>query len=417
MIGVGFRKRFLSEEEIKELVEKAVIEYQLKGKKILVIIPDYTRTAPVGFFFKLFHQLLLPQNKRLDYLIALGTHPPMTQEKINLLLEISPSEREEKYQGIQIYNHHWDKKEHLVEIGEISAEEVAEISRGLLTEKVRITINKLIFQYDQLIVLGPTFPHEVVGFSGGNKYFFPGISGPEITHFFHWLGALFTNPVINGTKNTPVRKIVDRAASFIKIPKICFSLVVSKKGLCGLYIDLPELAFDRAADLSAQLHITYCDQPFQKVLSIAPPMYDELWTAGKCMYKLEPVVAEGGELIIYAPSLKEISLTHGKIIRKIGYHTRDYFLKQWDRFKGVPRGVMAHSTHVKGIGTFEGGVEKPRITVTLATAIPAEVCEQINLGYRDPRSINPTEWANREKEGILVVPHAGEILYKLKNKP
>jgi hypothetical protein len=132
-------------------------------------------------------------------------------------------------------------------------------------------------------------------------------------------------------------------------------------------------------------------------------MYDELWVGGKCMYKLEPVVADGGELIIYAPHIHEISLTHGALIRQIGYHCRDYFLKQWDRFKDIAWGTLAHSTHVRGIGTYENGVEKCRVKVTLATGIPKE--------------IRPEDYANREEEGVLLVPKAGEMLFHLRQRP
>jgi hypothetical protein len=145
-------------------------------------------------------------------------------------------------------------------------------------------------------------------------------------------------------------------------------------------------------------------------------MYDELWVAGKCMYKLEPVVADGGELIIYAPHLHEVSVTHGKLIAEVGYHVRDYFVKQWDRFAHIPRGVLAHSTHVRGGGSFENGIEYPRVQVTLATGIPPEVCEQINLGYRDPATIDVESFADREDEGVLLVRKAGEMLYRLQDE-
>ncbi|MCK4448820.1 MAG: hypothetical protein KAW56_17280, partial [Candidatus Marinimicrobia bacterium] len=230
-------------------------------------------------------------------------------------------------------------------------------------------------------------------------------------------GALITSPMIIGKKYTPVRKVVDKAASLIDIDKMCLSVVVKGKELAGLYIGTPDEAWDKAADLSAKLHIIYKDHPFKKVLSCAPAMYDDLWTGGKCMYKLEPVVENGGELIIYAPHIKEISVTHGKIIRKIGYHVRDYFVKQMDRFEDIPGAVMAHSTNVRGVGTFEDGIEKPRIKVILATQIPENICKEINMGYCDPKSINIDEWKDREKEGILYVPNAGETLYRLKNDP
>jgi nickel-dependent lactate racemase len=142
-------------------------------------------------------------------------------------------------------------------------------------------------------------------------------------------------------------------------------------------------------------------------------MYDDIWVAGKVMYKLEPILADGGTLIIYAPHITEISYTHGKWLDKIGYHTRDYFLKRMEKFAGVPRGIMAHSTHVKGIGTFIDGVEKPRANVVLATSISKQRCEKVNLDYLNPNDINTDDYENREDEGILVVRHAGEVLHRL----
>jgi len=237
-------------------------------------------------------------------------------------------------------------------------------------------------------------------------------------NFFHWLGAVVTNPMIIGTKWTPVRRVVDRAGAMVKVDKLCLAMVVApNKDLVGVFAGTPEAAWDAASDLSARVHIVHKDKPFHTILSCAPPMYDELWTAGKCMYKLEPVLADDGELIIYAPHLSEICVSHGRHIEEIGYHCRDYFLKQWDRFKHYPWGVLAHSTHVRGIGTFEGGKEKCRARVTLASRVPRATCEKINLSYRDPASIRVEDFANREAEGVLVVPKAGEMLYRLKNPP
>jgi len=412
-IGKGYEDGCLSDDEVRELATKGLEEVELSGERVLVIVPDSTRTAPLPVFFRLFCELIRPNARQLDFLIALGTHPPMPEDKINQLVGVTAEERERQFGDVHIFNHEWDKPEALTTIGTISADEIEEISDGLMREDVPVALNKLIFDYDLLLICGPTFPHEVVGFSGGNKYLFPGIAGPQIINFFHWLGAVITNPVINGTKWTPVRKVVDRAAGMVPVPKLCFSLVVLFDDLKGLYIGTPEEAYSAAADLSSKLHIVYKPRSYQRVLSMAPTMYDDIWTAGKCMYKLEPVVADGGELIIYAPHVDEISYTHGKILDRIGYHVRDYFLKQMDKFADVPRGVMAHSTHVKGIGTFENGVEEPRVNVVLATAIPEERCQQVNLGYCDPRTINPKEWRGREDEGILLVPKAGEMLYRL----
>jgi lactate racemase len=406
----------VSPEQIQEIVVHTCPADDYAGKKVLVIVPDATRTAPVGAFFRALHGQISAVAQQVDVMVALGTHQPMSEEAICNRLEISAEERAGEFGKVQLLNHEWDNPAALKTIGQIPSDEISQLSGGLFAMDVEVKINARIFDYDQLIIIGPVFPHEVVGFSGGNKYLFPGIAGPEILNFFHWLGAVITNPMIIGSKWTPVRKVVDRAAQLVTVDRLAFCLVVHGKDLAGAFAGGPEAAWDKASELSHKLHITVKDKPFQTILSCAPQMYDDLWTGGKCMYKLEPVLADGGELIIYAPHITEVSVTHGKLIEEIGYHCRDYFLKQWDKFKDMPWGVLAHSTHVRGIGTYEDGVEKCRARVTLATRIPPEVCERINMGYRDPDTINPEDFANREDEGVLLVPKAGEMLFQLKHR-
>ncbi|HEY3330039.1 MAG TPA: lactate racemase domain-containing protein [Capsulimonadaceae bacterium] len=416
-LGGAGTPRYLTDGEVRDIVANALTDLKLDGKKVLLIVPDATRTAPVGLMFKTIHDILGDTAAKLDVMIALGTHPPMSEDAINTRLEVTAEERGTRYAKVGYLNHAWDDPSQLTKLGTITAAEIGELSGGLFEMDVDVTINSKVFEYDQLIIVGPVFPHEVVGFSGGNKYLFPGISGPEILNFFHWLGAVITNPRIIGHKWTPVRKVVDRAGAMVPTAKFAFCMVVHNHHLAGLFTGSPEDAWNQAADLSAKVHVEYKQKPFHTVLSCAPAMYDEIWVGGKCMYKLEPVVADGGELIIYAPHIHEISSVHGALIERIGYHTRDYFLKQWDKFKDEPWGIIAHSTHVRGVGTYEDGVEKPRVLVTLATGIPEEVCRRINLGYRDPASINVADYANREDEGILYVPSAGETLYQLADPP
>ncbi|MBN1257391.1 MAG: DUF2088 domain-containing protein [Planctomycetes bacterium] len=417
VIGTGSTDRMLSASEVTAIVNEGMASADLQDQKLLLIIPDHTRSAPVGQMFRAIHAATKGIVKQLDVLIALGTHPPMSEEMINTRLELTPEERAGQYGEVTVYNHLWKDPNALKKIGTIKEAEIKKLSGGLFQMDVEITVNRLIYDYDKICIVGPVFPHEVVGFSGGFKYLFPGISGQEIIDFFHWLGAVISNPKIIGTKDTPVRAVLNRSAEMVTVPSLCFAMVVKKGGLAGLYFGEPKEAWEEAADLSDQLHIQYHDHPYQTVLSCAPVMYDDLWVGGKCMYKLEPVVADGGELIIYAPHITEISVTHGKIIEEIGYHTRDYFRKQWDRFKQYPWGVIAHSTHVRGIGTYEDGVEKCRVKVTLATGIPEELCRKINLGYRDPASIKVEDYLNREDEGILYIEKAGEVLHRLKDRP
>jgi nickel-dependent lactate racemase len=416
MIGKGTQTGFLTEAEIREVMSSALTSADPDGTRVLIIIPDGTRTAPIPLMFRLFFDLLAERVAALDYLIALGTHKPMSEEAINRHVGVTPEERAGRFARVNIFNHRWDLPETFVKLGEIPSAEVAELTGGLLSQSVEVRLNKLVFDYDHIIICGPTFPHEVVGFSGGNKYFFPGIGGPQVINFTHWLGALITSYTAIGQKYTPVRRVIDRAASFIDRPKLCFSMVVKGESLAGLFIGTPEEAYDAAADLSAKVHIKWVDKPFTRVLSVMPRMYEDIWTAAKGMYKLEPAVADGGEIIIYAPHIDELSYSHGKLIEEIGYHVCDYFVKQWDKFKHYPGGVLAHSTHLRGIGTYdaETGIESPRINVVLATRIPEDRCRKVNLGYMNPDAINLDDWRGREAEGVLLVPKAGETLYRLR---
>jgi nickel-dependent lactate racemase len=207
--------------------------------------------------------------------------------------------------------------------------------------------------------------------------------------------------------------MIQAAAGCLPTPVTLIGLVVVEHDLAGVFIGDPLTAWQAAADLSARRHILYVEKPFHRVLSWAPPMYDELWTGGKAVYKLEPVVADGGELIIYAPHLDVVSHVHGRYIYEIGYHVLPYFLNQWERFKHVPLGVLAHSTHVRGAGRYQDGQELPRFRVTLASKLSREDCARLNLGYQDPASLRPQEWADRQAEGVLFVPKAGEMLYRL----
>ena len=414
MIGKGFPDRYLTDDETGRLVSEALSTLPVDGKRVLIIIPDGTRSMPMLFMFGLFERFLGPRIAALDYLVALGTHQPMSDAQLSKLVG-RPVINGQAGRS-HVYNHMWNDPDQFVTVGAISSDDIDTITSGLMHQSVPVRINHLIFDYDQIIICGPVFPHEVVGFSGGNKYFFPGIAGPEIINFTHWLGAVITNYKVIGAGYTPVRAVIDRAAALIDLPKACFSLVVTHAGLSGIYFGSPEEAWQTAAALSSEKHVTYVKKPFQRVLSIMPEMYDDLWTAAKGMYKVEPIIADGGEVIIYAPHISEVSYTHGILLDEIGYHCRDYFMKQWDKFKDYPGGVLAHSTHLKGLGEYDAatGLETPRLRVTLATGIPEERCRRINLGYFDPAAIHQDEWVGREDEGIMLIPRAGEMLYRIR---
>ncbi len=407
------------EDEVASIIHNGTASLDVDGKRVLLIAPDGTRTVPLPLLFRSIHAALTPRVAALDVLIALGTHQPMTAAQIDRHLGVRPGEWETTFRGVRVFNHRWDDPATFASVGVIPASEIETLSNGLLGVPVEVQINRMALEYDCLLICGPVFPHEVVGFSGGNKYLFPGISGREVIDVSHWLGALITSYAIIGVPGvTPVRRLIDHAAALVPTPKYCVAVVVAPEDgqIRGIFTGSPEEAWQAAARLSAQVHIRYVDRPFQQVLSVVPPMYQDMWTAAKGMYKVEPVVADGGEVIIYAPHITEFSVTHGATLAAIGYHVRDYFVKQWDRFQHYPWGVLAHSTHLAGVGEYDPlDGERPRIRVTLATGISAERCAAHNVGYRDPATIDIASWAGREAEGVLLVPKAGEMLYRLRD--
>jgi lactate racemase len=405
---------FLSADEVARQAALGLTKLDVDGRRVLVIIPDSTRTMPMALMFDILEAELATRVTALDFLVALGTHPPMSDAQ--LTRHLGRTVIDGKITGtrpMQVYNHRWDDPTTFVELGRIGTQETAALTNGMLSQEVPVSLNRLILDYDHLLICGPVFPHEVAGFSGGAKYFFPGIAGPEIIHFTHWLGALLTSFEIIGTAETAVRRVIHRAAEMIPRPHSLLAPVVTPQGVAGLFCGPTVETWRAAAALSAQRHIVWLDHPADRVLSILPTMYDDLWTGAKGMYKLEPVIADGGEVVIYSPHITEVSYVHGHLIDEIGYHCRDYFTKQWDRFGRYPGGILAHSTHVRGQGSYDAttGVEQARIQVTLATGIAEERCQRINLGYRDPGSIDVDRM---RADGWLVVPYAGEMLYRLR---
>jgi nickel-dependent lactate racemase len=390
------------------------------NQRLLALIPDHTRSLPLPELFRMLVEIL-HDVRQLDFMVALGTHPPLPAEQIYQLVGITAEERATTFKRIGLLNHAWDDPARLASLGIMGRDEIKQIAganwHASLPDEVDIRINQCVLECDHVLILGPTFPHEVVGLSGGAKYLFPGVSGPDMINATHWLGALATVVGTIGIKDTPVRAMIHAAARRLPTPVTLAALVVTGHDLGGIFIgDLFE-AWSLAADFSARRNIIWCEKPLQRVLSCSPVMYDELWTAAKAMYKLEPAVAQGGEVVIYAPHLEAVSRVHGKYIYEVGYHILPYFLGDWERFRHYPLGVLAHSTHMRGSGVMENGIEKPNVRVTLSSKISADDCARLNLGYLDPAKVNFADWQNREDEGILYVPRAGEILYRCKTAP
>jgi nickel-dependent lactate racemase len=415
--SIGGPQTVLRDQEIDAFVREQLAGADLAGQSVCVLVPDATRSCPLPLLLSAVHGALHGSVTRLTVLVALGTHSAMSEASLAAHLGYSPGGAAARYPQASILEHEWWEPSTFADVGVLTATRIAELSGGLLEHSTRVRINRAVVEHDVTLILGPVFPHEVVGFSGGNKYLFPGVSGRELIDLSHWLGALITSADIIGTRGiTPVRALIDEAAAMVPGRRIAFCVVTApdqngRNALHSLAFGAPEQAWAAAAEVSAQTHVRYLDSPVQRVLSLIPPKYDDLWTGAKGFYKVEPIVADGGEVVLYAPHIREVAATH-PAIEQIGYHCRDFFVKQWDRFSDLHWGDLAHSTHLAGAGTYdERNGEHRRVTVTLATGIPQDLTRRINLGYRDPQTIDVDAWAADPQ--TLVVPNAGEDLYRL----
>jgi nickel-dependent lactate racemase len=412
---IGDAFSVLTEAAVRRFVRESLDAADLDGRSVCLVVPDGTRSCPLPMLMDEIHQALTGRVTRLTALVALGTHAAMGESALAEHLGYLPGRLAERYPGLSVVNHAWWEPETFVSLGTIPRERIEELSQGLLSQSVDVRLNRAVVDHDVALVVGPVFPHEVVGFSGGNKYFFPGVGGQDVIDVSHWLGALITSAEMIGARGvTPVRALINDAAARIPAQRLALC-VVARSGTRDLHaasFGEPEASWAAAAQVSGEAHVQYLDRPVRRVLSMMPTRYADIWTAAKGFYKLEPVVVDGGEVIIYAPHVTQISLMHPEI-NDIGYHCRDYFVKQWDRFRHVHWGVLAHSTHLSGAGTYDEHTgERLRVRVTLATGIPEDVVRGANLGYLDPEEVDIA--AYEADPETFVVPNAGEVLFRLR---
>ncbi|WP_353081913.1 lactate racemase domain-containing protein [Tessaracoccus lapidicaptus] len=412
---VGGPETTLTDEEIRRFVVDSLSALDVDGKRVTIVVPDGTRHAPVAMMAHHIRDALGTRPRNVRVVIALGTHDYMSEPAIAALMGYEPGHFADEYPGWEIHNHDWRRDETFANLGTIGAARIGELTAGRLTDRdMTVLVNRMVVDTDISLVLGPVLPHEVVGISGGNKYFFPGLSGHDVIDMSHWVGALITSyEMIGSVGITPVRQMIDAAAELIPSTKLLLGMIVKpgSDALQFLSFGDTRTSWEACAEVSSQVHVAYVPKAYKRVVSVIPTMYEDMWTGAKGFYKMEPVVADGGELIIYAPHITQVSVMHPGI-EEIGYHNRQYFVGQWERFKGHPWGELAHSTHLRGLGDYDPvtGAETNRVTVTLATGIPRDVVERINLTYLDPAEVDLAALA--ADPDTLVVPNAGELLHR-----
>ncbi|HEY7056749.1 MAG TPA: lactate racemase domain-containing protein, partial [Vicinamibacterales bacterium] len=322
VVGQGGATASLTTADLAGIVGDALRDVP-RGARVLAVIPDRTRDDNTATLFPLVSQQLARLGAaRFDALVAQGTHPPMGDG--DKRAKIGWGEAEIPLLG-EVFDHHWDRPETLATIGTLASSDVRRLTSELIDQAVPVRLNARVADgsYDVVLVIGATVPHEVAGFAGGAKYFFPGIAGTELTHMTHWLGALATIERVIGRVETPTRHMIEAAADLVPVPVIALTSVMTRdaggattRALFGGDI---RGTFRKAAQISQQVHVKYAGRRYRRVVALLDAHYDELWVGGKASYKLGAIIEPGGELIIYAPHLTQISVTHGRLIERYGY--------------------------------------------------------------------------------------------------
>src|SRR3989441_5136570 len=416
-IGKGSPDLDLAPSELRAILEQALLSIA-PGARVLAIIPDKTRDDNTDVLFPFAAEILSArQVAQLDALVAQGTHVPMTNEEKQFKIGITNGQ---SVPGLgQIYDHKWNVPEELTTIGELSAGEVQRLTGGLITDAVKVNLNRRLGPgiYDTILIFSATVPHEVAGFAGGAKYLFPGVAGPDLTHVTHWLGALASIENVIGRVETPTRHMIEAAADFVSAQIITLNSVMTRDDsnrlrTYALFTGDFRSAFRAAAEVSGHVHIKYTGRKYKRVVALLDEHYDELWVGGKASYKLGAIIEEGGELIIYAPHLRSISETHGRLIEKYGYAPLDRVREMVALSTELQNNlaVAAHLAHVSYAGQRdEAGRVIPRYQITMASALDEATCRRVNLGFMDHRAFRRENYEN--DPDTFLVERAGRDLY------
>jgi nickel-dependent lactate racemase len=407
----------MSDLELSRIVEEALLKLG-RRIRVLAVIPDKTRDDNTHILFPAAARFLANRTSTIEVLVAQGTHSPMSDAE--KLTKIGIVDRTDFPNLTGLHDHRWDKPEDLIEIGELDRDHVREITDGLLDETIPLAINKLAGsgEFDAILIFGATVPHEVAGFAGGAKYFFPGISGAALTHKTHWIAALATIERVIGRIETPTRHMIEAAADHVPGEVIAFTSVCSRTSddrlrTHALFGGDFRRSIRAAAAVSRQVHVKYTGRRYKRVAALLDEHYEDLWLGGKASYRLGGVIEPGGELIIYAPRLKCISETHGAEIERFGGYAPIETVKELVARSGELQSnlcVAAHLAHVAYAGRVgEDGGYVPRYRIVLASQVDEETCRRVNLGYVDPASFDVESY--RDDPDTLIVERAGRDLY------
>lgn len=401
----GSKTDIITPQEVKDILNKVFDGMGVKNR-VLALPPDHTRlnsfAGPItemiyGYF----------GDKLTDIMPALGTHAPMTDEQLDMMFGSIPH---------SLFRIH-DWRNDVVTIGEVPKEYVEEISEGKLSFNWPAQVNKLLLDksFDLILSIGQVVPHEVIGMANYNKNIFVGTGGNEGINKSHYLGAIYGMERIMGRAKTPVRSILEYASTHFaqELPIVYIQTVLSKGDdgemkLRGLFIGDDFECFQKAAELSLETNFIMVDKPIKKcIVYLDPKEFASTWLGNKSVYRTRMALADGAELIVLAPALKEFGedKTIDSLIRKYGYANTPAILKAVEENADIQEnlGAAAHLIHGSSEGRFS-------ITYCPGDHISKEEIESVNYGYAPYAEMMEKYNVNQLKDGWNTV-NGEEIFY------
>ena len=315
--------------------------------KVLILPPDFTRFhSNAGFITNVYYHALVDSGVQVDILPALGTHVPVTREQWTAMFGDIPYER--------MLVHNW--RTDVVQLGQIPADFVSEITEGLWTDPVVAEVNRRVMDesYDLIISPGQVVPHEVIGMANHAKNLFVGVGGSDMINKSHMIGAVYGMERMMGKDNTPVRKLFDYGMAHFLNRRPLGHIHTH-----GLFIGEGRDCLTEAVKLSQQKNIDFVPHGLKKcVVYLDPSEFKSTWLGNKAVYRTRMAMADGGELIVLAPGVERFGEDDqvDKLIRKYGYrgrlHTLEEFKKPENQDLRDNMGAAAHLIHGSSDGRF-----------------------------------------------------------------
>lgn len=376
-------------------------------KRVLAIPPDFTRFHSragllTQFAFEYYGERLAA------VLPALGTHAPMTEEQIRTMFGPVPS---------RLFRVH-DWRNDVVTLGTVPSEYVREITEGKLDFDWPVQVNSLLLEggFDLILSFGQVVPHEVIGMANYNKNLFVGTGGRVAINRSHFVGAVYGMERIMGRADTPVRKLFNYGTDHYgdKLPPIVYVQTVVGRtedggtAVKGIFAGEGREVFQAAADLAYRVNFEMVPRPFKKcVVYLDPAEFQSTWLGNKAIYRTRMAMADGGELVILAPGVKEFGEDPGNdaVIRKYGYHGTEATLAAVRENADLQDslGAAAHLIH----GSSEG-----RFTITYAPGhLTRQEIERAGFRYGDLKELMARYDPTVLRDGFQTMPDGEEIFY------